>query len=58
MKQDRDQETAAKTIAKTWHEVQQSEEGQKLAYAKMWENITVEKTKKQCQKYLIVYVDG
>ena len=57
-----DQETAAKFTMKplqnNWHKVQEPERGEKLACAKTWGKTAAEKAKKQCQKYLLVYMDG
>ena len=57
MKHDRHQGTAAETTTKkNWHKMQKPEKGEEPACG--GKEKTAENTKRQCQKYLLVCVDG
>ena len=51
-------ELLQKPLQKAWCKVQKPERGEELAGAGTCGKTAAEKTKRQCQKYLLVYVDG
>ena len=51
-------ELLQKPLQKTWHKVCKSERGEELACGGTWWKTAAEKTKTQCRKYLLVWVDG
>ena len=51
-------ELLQKPIQKIWCKVQKPERGEELAGAGTCGKTAAEKTKRQCRKYLLVYVDG
>ena len=51
-------ELLQKPLQSTWHKMQKPERGEELAGARTWGKTAAEKTKRQCWKYLVVYVDG
>ena len=51
-------ELLQKPQQKTWCKVQKPQRGEELAGVGTCRKTAAEKTKRQCRKYLLVYVDG